>query len=326
MPTHFPNRRYEFSAQAGPGSQDFGFDAFLFLRAAHLTTQAPEEGVKLITFQLFDHKLRQMVAHWPVFINAEREAYSPGRAPFGGPQFAPELSAALISDFLATAEKYLFETENATGINLKSYPLAYAASTANLLTNALLRHGFEVENSEINHHIPVSDEMLENRLHSSAKRRLLKCRRHGFTFQEEAIGFLPEAYAFIKQSRAERNYALSLTFPQLADLFQRFPDNFRIFTIRTSENQPAACTIAVRINGEVLYNFYPASLQEFNTFSPTILLTAGLYQVCREEGFGILDLGTSMLTTGLNFPLIAFKKHLGGEAGLKLTFRLNARP
>lgn len=323
MPTPSPNHRYEFSAQAGSGSQDFAFDPFLFLREAHLNTQGADNGDRLVTLQLRDQKNHRIVAHWPVFLNDAGVASSPGRAPFGGPQIAPGLSAAVVEAFLEEAVQYLVRTENATEIRLKSYPMAYAPATAGLLTFSLLRLGFGIVHSEINHHLAVTPEPLESKLHDSARRRLQKCLRHRFTFQEESRDFLPQAYDFIRHCRCQRNYGLSLTFPQLEDLFRRFPESFRIFSVRTPEGETAACTIAVRINGEVLYNFYPASLQQFNTFSPAILLTEGLYRVCQREDFGILDLGTSMLPSGLNFPLIAFKNHLGGEAALKLTFRLN---
>lgn len=317
MQTFLRNQRYQFSAQAGPGFQDFGFDAFLFVEAAHLKTQSED---KLLTFQLRDLKSNKIVAHLPVFINQNRQIQSPGRAPFGGPQFAQELPATVIAEFVSRVRDYLLQTENASEIKLKSCPLAFAPATNALLTNALLRIGFQVELSEISHHIPVAEVPLENRLHASARRRLHKCQRNGFTFQQEEAELLPEIFWFIEQCRAEKKYPLSLNLPETTSLFNQFPDSFLIFTVRTSTQELAAATIAVRINAEILYNFYPASPQKFNTFSPTILLTEGLYQVCQQQGFQILDLGTSMLGQKPNFPLIAFKKHLGGEAGLKLTF------
>lgn len=127
-----------------------------------------------------------------------------------------------------------------------------------------------------------------------------------------------EAFEFIRNCRSEKGYHLSLTFDALSQLFQDFPRDFRIFSVRTAKNELAACTVAVRINNDVLYNFYPASPLRFNNFSPAVMLTEGLYQVCRAENYTMLDLGTSALPSGPNFPLMNFKKHLGGQPSLKL--------
>jgi lipid II:glycine glycyltransferase (peptidoglycan interpeptide bridge formation enzyme) len=152
---------------------------------------------------------------------------------------------------------------------------------------------------------------------------LHKCVKHGFTFQEEPAGKLPEVWQFIRNCRLERTYAAPMPLENLAALLKLFPQDFRLFTVR-QHNELAAATVAVRINGQTLYNFYPASPLRFNAFSPVILLTQGLFGFCRQENFQTLDLGTSNLPSGPNFPLIAFKKHLGGEPSLKLTFEFNA--
>ncbi|MBK0402020.1 GNAT family N-acetyltransferase [Adhaeribacter sp. BT258] len=314
------NNRYLIAIAPESQPQEFAFDPFLFLRQAHLQTQAEDEQ---LIFQLLDQKTNKIAAHLPFFLDGKGLAYSPGKAPFGSVQFKKRLPEEVLAEFLLHAKRYLLEQKNCRNIQIKSYPFAYATHESAVLTDIFLKQGFRVSHSEINHHIAITEAPFETKLHPSARRRLHKCVKNGFAFQEEEVKILPEVWNFIRDCRLERNYEPPMPLKKLAALFQDFPQDFRLFSVR-HQNELAAATIAVRINGQTLYNFYPANPLRFNAFSPVVFLTEGLYEVCQQEYFETLDLGTSNLPTGPNFPLIAFKKHLGGEPTLKLTFEFNA--
>ena len=70
----------------------------------------------------------------------------------------------------------------------------------------------------------------------------------------------------------------------------------------------------------MLYNFYPASPLRLNALSPVVVLNEGLHAFGRASGLRVLDLGTSTLPTGPNVSLLRFKRHLGGVAGLRLSW------
>ena len=97
-------------------------------------------------------------------------------------------------------------------------------------------------------------------------------------------------------------------------LFHFFPKAFQIFTVR-DKHKIVALTVTVRVNDRILYNFYPADAAEYHNYSPTVMLTEGLYNYCWEVGIGLLDLGSAP-----NYGLIRFKKNLGAQASLKLSF------
>lgn len=317
MPTLLPNGRYVFHQSAHGLSQSFALQPFLFLTPAHLATQASDP---LLFFQLLDSSTDKIVAHFPVFQNSEKGFFSPGRATFGGVQVAPGLPAEVIFDFLKEVLNRLKQAGNGIEIRIKAAPLGYAPSESTLLANAFLNSGFRVLTSEVNHHIPVSEKDFADLVQPATRRRLLKCHRAGFSFGEEAAVFLPEAYAFIKNCRDEKGHDLSLDYEALASLFNQFPADFRIFSVRDESRELAACTVAVRVNQDVFYNFYPASPLKFNDYSPAIMLAEGLFNLCWQQGFRLLDLGTSQLPEGPNFPLMQFKRNIGGEPSLKLTF------
>lgn len=315
--TPLRNRRFSFACTSQGLPQPFAFEPYLFLRPDHLATQSADT---VHYFQLLDHKTQKIVVHFPVFISNEKGAYSPGRASFGGLQVAPGLLVSVLSDFLNRVHEAMLQMGNGREIYLKTAPIGFAPAEATHVTNLLLKLGYQVSASEVNHHLAVSDLSFASQVYNSARRRMVKCRKAGFYFQEEQATFLPEAFTFIRICREEKGHTLSLSLDQLAALFYGFPEEFRIFAVRTSEQELAACTVAVRVNKDILYNFYPASPLRFNNFSPAVMLAKGLYEVCRQEGFRILDLGTSALPQGPNFPLMNFKKHLGGQPSLKLSF------
>ena len=161
---------------------------------------------------------------------------------------------------------------------------------------------------------------LEANLHHSEKRRLRKCLRAGFIFEENMAIDLLGVYEFIRESRLSRGYTLSLDWDSFQRLFHYFPDACKVFSVKDKEHC-VAMTVAIVVNQQTLYNFYPASELAYQHFSPMVLLTQGLYTYCQERAIRLLDLGTAMLGPGKpNYGLMRFKQNLGAETSLKLSF------
>jgi hypothetical protein len=157
-------------------------------------------------------------------------------------------------------------------------------------------------------------------LHPSERRRLHKCRRHGLHFEQEPPFLLPAAYEFIQACRQERGQALSLPLERVQELFRAFPREHFLFSVRQPNGEWAALTVAIRVSEGALYNFYPASPLRLNALSPVVMLNEGLHAFARASALRVLDLGTSTLDTGPNASLLRFKRHLGGVAGLRLSW------
>ena len=149
--------------------------------------------------------------------------------------------------------------------------------------------------------------------------------RTGLRFIFRSPLLLPAAYEFIAACRAERGQPpLSLPLDRLQELFRLFAREHLLLSVRAPGGEWAALTVVIQASERVLHNFYPASPLAFNYLSPAVLLTAGVHQLGRDLGLQIVDLGRS--TLGGREPhesLLRFKRHLGGVAGLKLTWRKN---
>ena len=293
------------------------FESFLYLRPAHQALQ--EAAGPVLSFYLEDPAAGRTVAQLHVAFDATTgAAHSPAQAPFGGVQLALGLPLPALHLLLDAAETALRQ-RGVHRLALRGYPFAYDPTGAATLAEALRQRGYRVTLAEQNYHLdPARD--YEAHLHPSERRRLHKCRRAGLHFEQEPPFLLPAAYDFIQACRQERGQELSLPLVRVQELFRRFPKEHFLFSVRQADGEWAALTVAIQVDKQVLYNFYPASPLRCNSFSPVVLLNEGLHAFARASEMAVLDLGTSTLDTGPNASLLRFKRHLGGVAGLRLSW------
>jgi hypothetical protein len=293
------------------------FESFQYHEPAHQALQPA--GGPVFSFYLEDPAAGRTVAQLHVALaSAAALASSPAQAPFGAVQLAPDLPAAALHQLLDAAEDTLAR-HGIRQLALRGYPFAYDPAGAATLAETLRRRNYRVTLAEQNYHLDPAHSY-EAHLHPSERRRLYKCRRHGLHFEQEPPFLLPAAYEFIQGCRQERGQALSLPLDRLQELFRRFPRQHFLFSVRQPDGEWAALTVAIQVSERVLYNFYPASPLRCNVFSPVVMLNEGLHAFARASGLAVLDLGTSTLDTGPNTSLLRFKRHLGGVAGLRLSW------
>ncbi|WP_151088136.1 hypothetical protein [Hymenobacter baengnokdamensis] len=312
-----------YAAEAPPGQPPAGprwplaFASFLYLEPAH---QALQGASRVLSFYLEDESVGLSVAQLfivPDFLGPGR-ASSPGRAPFGAVQLAAGVPLAALHLLLTTAEAALRQRGQRT-LHIRGYPFCYDPAGAALLAEALRQRHYTVPLAEQNYYLDATRDY-EAHLHPSERRRLRRCRQQGLVPEQEPPLILPLAYDFIAACRQERGVALSLPLTQVQELFQVFPGQHLLFSVRKPGGDWAALTIAIQVSSEVLYNFYPASPRAENHLSPVVLLNESLHTYARASGLRVVDLGTSTLPTGPNEPLLRFKRHLGGVAGLRLSW------
>ncbi|MCH8317733.1 MAG: GNAT family N-acetyltransferase [Bacteroidetes bacterium] len=311
------------------------FPVFLFNKASHLKFQ-PNEN--LVTFNLVNNNINKIEAIFNLFVDGNAGC-SPYKSSFGSVEFDSTLSLENLNAFIEKINKWAVE-KRLKSLVIKSYPFCYAPENSILLTNCFINQGYKIVNAELNQHIQISDLKFEilDLFHLSEKRRLKKCEKAGFTFQQEICSgrafcrdvacnvstkcpsiTLKNVYEFVKKARKRQGHPLTMSYEALAEMFHHFPNEYQIFTVRDKENI-AALTVTIKINKKILYNFYPADSHQYKNFSPMVMLVKGLYDHCVKNGFKLLDLGISTVNSKPNYGLINFKKNIGAENSLKLTF------
>ncbi len=235
------------------------------------------------------------------------------KSPFGSFEFHPELGENQLMRFINYVVRQLSD-QQINFIRIQHYASAYQPENTELVKHCLSRTGFTLGSAVVNHHIPVDDTKLSDKIHAMEIRRLEKCKNAGFRIVEENISQWPALFAFVLHCRKERGQTLSLTFHEMEKAMQVIPEAYRLFSVFDGSKRIAG-TIAVRVNSGILYNFFPASIKEYSNFSPIVLLLEGLYEYCFRHHMELLDLGTS-----ISEPLRRFKVNMGGQPSLKLEF------
>ena len=310
----FPDPRYEVQVQNQPTPVSLAFEPTLFNSAEYLAHVSQPGNYSFYLVRKSTGKVHGLFH----VQRQDQQAFSPFRAPFGSMEISPDLTLKLTEDFARTILDFL-KTNGVSEVTMKHYPFCYGQSQSALVVNSWLYLDLQISLSQVNHHLPVSEISFEELLHQSERRRLQKCRKHGFTFQREEASFLPEAYDFIAACRQEKKKPLSLSEPQLQALFELFPDRYLIFSVKKGQ-ELAAVTVAVKVRSDILLTVYPASPYAFNNFSPAVMLNEGLYGFCQADKIGMLDYGISGVKEDPHYSLMHFKERMGGLASLKLTF------
>jgi len=280
----------------------------IFNTVHHIQNQLFEQ---VFTFVLVGRDSHKAKAFFHLFID-NQWALSPKRGVYGSFEIQENIS----DEALNTLVKIILDfgqERGWEGITIKHFPTCYDLERSLRIENALFNNGFKVNNSFENQYLTISDELFETQLHLSEKRRLRKCSKAGFVFEEIQNPDLRCVYQFISESRLKLGYSLSFGLNELIQWFESFPENYKVFCVKDQETI-ASLTIAVKVIEGVLYNFCPTNHLNYRTFSPSVLLTKGLYEYCQHNDFKILDLGISVNAEGDLKPSLAkFKLNLGAQ-------------
>lgn len=289
---------------------------WLFNTPLHVRYQAAEE---VYTFVLTNADTQSdAYGFFHLFVQVPK-GISPFRASFGSFEIAEHLSHEDFDEWLDFIENFS-KTLGIRSITLKHYPSCYNPNRTAFIKRGLLRNSFGILQSTSNQHLAVTSCCFEEGLHASEKRRLRKCTKAGFRFEEWQKPIPEDVYQFIQHNRKSLGYSLSFSLEQFKMWLRVFPEYFRIYCVKDGDTL-ASLTIAVQVGEQVLYNFCPADNLSYRTFSPAVMLNKGLYDYCQKHDISLLDLGVSVDEHGLEKPsLRRFKQNLGAKNCDKLQF------
>jgi hypothetical protein len=288
------------------------YTSFIFSDPKHLQLQAED----WLTFYLIK-KVNQKIMARVSFHISDGQAITPVRAPFGSVLFSERLSPRVLYEFLQQIEAQL-RRKNVRSICLTEPPLFYR-KFGELLHTTLLNLDYRVSRADLSTGIRIDHINFEEKIESWEKRKLKQAREKGLGFKVLPFDELEVVYQLIERSREQRGHVLSMKLDEVKRTAQTFKDSFCLFGTFL-QKEMAAASIAIRVNPRILYNFYSGHLKKFDSVSPVVMLTQGMYKFCRSNSIELLDLGTSSLNGRPNFSLLDFKLRLGGVPSMKITF------
>jgi len=292
----------------------YAYERWLFHYSGHLHLQSPGNW---ITFYAINNTHHTIDAHLNVHVDGSL-AVSPLRAPFGSYQFVSTIKPVTLYKFLEFTLARLHE-QGVNEFTITNPPAAYLPGMIDLLTTFLLNNEFEVCEAEVGTFLRVNEDFRDG-LSRRESRCLRKAERAGLKFRVVPTHELEAIYTFVLACRTERGYDLSIDWETLRKTVETFPDRFLLFGVM-HDSILAAASIAINVGNGVLVNFHPAHPRDYDHLSPVVMLLDGMINYGRENGYRLLDLGTSAIDGEPNFGLLDFKLGVGGIPTTKFTFR-----
>ncbi len=173
--------------------------------------------------------------------------------------------------------------------------------------------------SEIVAGIPIDSHSFESIIHTSERKKLKRCIHHGLIFKQGLIEDYIEIYDLISTCREERGHHLSLSKSDLKNIIEQQTEAFSYYSV-SNDGKMVAAAICIHISQEIYYVFYGGHLKAYDKLSPAVLLYKGIYDICQQRNIRRLDFGTSPDGEGTNHDLLDFKRYLGSDLSLKITF------
>jgi hypothetical protein len=196
----------------------------------------------------------------------------------------------------------------------------YNPSLSKNLQKNFHESGFEIETSDVQSVIIVTERQLPVRFHYSEKKRLRRCKLRQLVFQQLPATSVALVYDFIARCRIEKGFNISMTFEELETAMKLFPENYLFFVVLDGD-QTIAASICIRVSQTILYDYAHDHDHKYSNLSPIVFLVNGIYNYCQENLIELLDLGTSLSNGKLKVSLLEFKTRLGATVTEKLTYR-----
>jgi hypothetical protein len=304
---------YQFIEGKPPANYSYAFEETLFNQEKHRELQA-KNG-----WNSFHIVANQKVFGSIHFFIENQIAKSPLRAPYGSLEASEKIDESVVQRFISFIVKHFSSTE-INELIIKTAPALYNTSLSANLKESFHESGFEIETSDIQSVIAVSDDQLTSRFHYSEKKRLQKCNSRNLVFQKLPMESAGRVYDFITRCRLEKGFSISMTFEQLETAMKLFPENYLFFVVLDG-NKVIAASICIRVSETILYDYAHDHDHVYNNLSPVVFLVNGIYNYCQENGVELLDLGTSLSNGKLKVSLFEFKTRLGATVTEKLTYR-----
>lgn len=244
-------------------------------------------------------------------------AISALRSPYGTIECTDNLPAEALYDFLNYVEQRL----QLTGVDrviLKTPPYNYPVGSNAVLQTYLFNLGYQVTAAEVGA-VRFTTNPFAAGLNKYGQQILRKSMKQNLEVKFLSPDQVDRVYEFIHSCHRLKDYALSMSLPDLKDTIACFPDRYFLTGVFDGTELMAA-SLAVRVRSDVLYNFYADHAAQYDALSPMTVLIHHLYSYCQTNRIHLLDLGTSATNNQPNFGLLNFKMRIGALQSPKLTF------
>lgn len=253
------------------------------------------------------------------------------KAPYSAPFsdiYTIKKSDSLILEKILTCLKRVSDSMDAE-IQLTFVPLVYDREYA-VKTGVLLDSGFTLSYAHVSNYLDLekiesAESFISEQSHSfrkNIKRAMKSNLKFSYTFDTEIYdknSLDIRAYDVIKRNRKEKGFPLAMSFDQIKQVEDMKSSQVDYFLVSKDETDIAAA-IVFKVSEQMVQVVYWGSLEQHSKMRPMEFLAASLIDYYKERGFSFIDIGPSTADDKISHGLLAFKKNIGCETTLKMTF------
>jgi len=251
------------------------------------------------------------------FTHRDDELISLERSSFGGPVINGNFDLTDLSALLKKVTDWSLENK-IFSIQVRCFPEAYDQPQSALIHKAFSLNGYEILYTDVDQILLLNADTGMD-MNASRKWHVKKSRESGFQFRILDSIYLKRAYDLIADTRIRKGYSMSMSFPDLAEMFRIFPDHYFLFGVQ-HESKVIAGAVVIKVSATIWYCFYWGDDLDYRVHSPITYLVHELYSFAKDRGVVLLDLGTSSDKGVVNPGVFFFKKSLGCETTDRHTF------
>jgi hypothetical protein len=244
---------------------------------------------------------------------------SPARGTFAGLSFDDDLKFSELCFFFDKVES-LLRSRGVKSLEILPPPQAHGGTAFAQQVYLLRSFGFKIIRCDLNQSLEIDKRSFVERISYGNVKRLRKCEREGLIAHRLPLSELPAVYETLSINRASKGHALSMTLDQLGAMVAAFPEDVILFGCPHGDSL-AAAAVCLQLSSSVLYVFYWGDRPGYSTHSPVVAIADEIFRYGQEQGFVMIDAGTSTLDSDANFGLLEFKRGLGFTESLKVVMR-----
>lgn len=245
---------------------------------------------------------------------------SPVTGAFGPLEASEFITLAELDLFINTITEDLLAQENSEKILWRLPPQYYQSKVHTKVQNVLFRQKWNMDEFDLNFHLPITHyEDFRDNLSSSKRRELNRITKTNPAFNEAVTAEQRKCiYDVIKMNRESQGYPMTMSWEGVEALSHAIGEKMKFYRL-TRDNIILAGAICLILDQHTLYVFYWGEHPEYRKDSTIIKLAEGIYLTALETGFKTLDIGTSTEHSEPNQGLINFKENIGCLVTQKIT-------
>tara|TARA_A100001015_G_scaffold300918_1_gene387031 strand:+ start:4066 stop:5019 length:954 start_codon:yes stop_codon:yes gene_type:complete len=237
------------------------------------------------------------------------ELQSPCAGSYGGFEFVNSINLDIKELFIMKVLKAL-EAECPKTIKIILPPDIYSLGNNSHIISVLHRDGFKVLNIELNQYIDVARYEINRFVSHGNRKRIKNCLKNGLSFKRLSQNQYHEAYEVIVKNRKKKSFPVTMSWEMLSKMSDTFKEKTLFFGIFDG-TKIIASAVCLNVKKNILYVFYWGDLPGYETLSPVALLSYQLTQFAKDNGYDLLDIGTSSVNSLPNLGLYKFKENIG---------------